>query len=213
MRAALAIVILLAAPVPAAACPSIDWDELASGGDTVPAWPSLYFHRGEAGMGALPTFVDALGFPLAYAIVDTGIPEFPIRFDFAMVSGPIYEPGYSAHHYRVDPEMTPRTRSVTTSRWNGHLEISIDSDAALLQFEEAGTTWTMALSRPMTRWFESDDVRITAIYANRTEEVIYGSPPAPVTPDRRPLVLLALLGITACVWPRVIEIGARRIRG
>jgi len=209
MRAALVIVLLAGAAGSALACVDFDFDDVAAGGAYVatigdgrdaiqiraaPSRPSVFFHRGHDGGGQVPTFTEDDGTPIAVVPVYTGIPEYPIRYDLAITSGTVVNTQSARVRFEVSPGMTPHTREVRVDRWNGKLEIAVDTDAALLQFEENGSTWTVACRQHMTRYFDSEGVRITAIYADRTEEVIYGSA-TPVTPDRRPPLVLALLAV------------------
>ncbi len=184
MRAALVIVMLAGAAGSALACPQFDFDDVASGGAivaengeglrkivirAVPSRPSFYFHHGEDDRQPAPTFTEDDGTPIAVAAVYTGIPEYPIRYDLAITSGTVVNTQHGRVRFEVSPGMTPHTREVRVDRRYGKLEIAIDTDAALLQFEEGGETWTTACWQHMTRYFDSEDVRITAIYANRTE--------------------------------------------
>jgi len=220
MRVWLAILIVAGATVRAVACPELDLDKIASGGPTtlaeslgpfkavvraVPSRPSLYFHRGKDESRPPPTFTDEDGRPIAYVPVDTGIPEYPLRFDLAIDSGTIINSVSDHVRYEVEPGMTPHTRSVKVHRWNGYVVIEVDSDAALLRFEHAGTTrFESNLPPSFTRYFDTMDVRITALYANRTEEVIFDrSVPRPAPGDRHAvivaIVLLGLLGALGLV--------------
>src|SRR5262245_42266066 len=165
----------------------------------VPSRPSLYFHRGEDDSRPPPTFTDEEGRPIAFVPVYTGIPEYPFRFDLAIDSGTIIDSKYRHVRYEVAPGMTPHTRSVKDYRWNGLVVIEIDSDAALLRFEHAGNTWFESNWPPsFTRYFDTMDVRITALYANRTEEVVFDrSVPHPPPDHRVAIVVIAMLGVLA----------------
>ncbi|MBS1120795.1 MAG: hypothetical protein H6Q90_3023 [Deltaproteobacteria bacterium] len=217
MRAWLAIVIVVGTTARAVACWEPDLDDIASGGPTVatfridglfktvvravPSRPSLYFHRGEDESGPPPTFTDEDGRPIASVPICTGIPEYPIRFDLAITAGTIINSEYDHVQYEVAVGMTPHTRSVKDHRWNGFVVIEIDSDAALLRFEHAGKTWFESNWPPsFTRYFDTMDVRISALYANRTEEVIFDrSVPRPPPDHRVVIVAIALLGVLALV--------------
>lgn len=209
MRAWLAILIVAGVTARAGACPEPDLDDIAPGGPTVaefrnegafktfiravPSRPSLYFHPGEDDSRSSPAFTDEDGSPAPYVVVPTGIPEYPFRFDFAIGAGTLIDSKYGHVRYEVAPGMTPHTRSVKVSRWNGYVVIEIDSDAALLRYEHAGKTWFDSNWPPsFTRYFDSMDVRITALYANRTEEVIfdyYVPRPSPAPTDHRAVIL------------------------
>lgn len=214
MRAWITIAIVVGSTASAIACPEPDLDDIASGGPTVaefpldgpfktkvravPSRPSLYFHRGEDELRPPPTFTDEDGRPIAFVPVYTGIPEYPIRFDLAITAGTIINSEYGYERYEVAPGMTPHTRSVKDYRWNGYVVVEVDSDAALLRFEHAGKTWLESNWPPsFTRYFDTMDVRITALYANRTEEVIFDRsvPRPPTASDRRAVIIAIALGL------------------
>ena len=220
MRAALVTVMLTGAAGATLACPQFDFDDVAAGGPivatigeglgkidirAVPSRPSFYFHHGEDDRRLTPTFTEDDGTPIAVAVVYTGIPEYPIRYDLAITSGTVVDTQYGRVRFEVSPGMAPHTREVRAGRRYDKLEIAIDTDAALLQFDVGGETWTTSCRQRMTQYFDSEDIRITAIYANRTEEVIYGpaAPPPRAPSDHRGRnALLALLGVLGLVAGR-----------
>ena len=217
--------IVIGATARAVAAPAPDLDDIASGGPTVaelrtdrpfktrvravPSRPSLYFHRGEDESRPPPTFTDEDGRPIASVRVDTGIPEYPVRFDLAITAGTIIDSEYEEQQYEVAPGMTPHTRSVHEHRWNGCVMIELDSDAALLRFEYAGEMWFESNWPPsFVRYFDPTNVRITALYADRTEEIIFDRLGPRPPPDHCVMVVVvALLGVLAWVG-RLVWLGS-----
>ncbi len=223
MRVWLAGILLVATTAPALACFEPDLDHIAAGpliSDTpigdgpyklwvtgVPARPSFYVHRGTDENRPPPAFTLLDGTPIAAAPIYTGIPEYPLRYDLPITSGTIVAGTQELHHYEIDPAMAPHTRSVTTEHWNSYLVVEIHSDAALLEVHAAGKMWTMSMWEHQVLYFETEDVRIIALYGDRTTAQIYGaaapSAPPPPAPDRRGLLgILGLLGVFAVVAAR-----------
>jgi hypothetical protein len=211
----------------AEACENPDLDEVASDGRVVyafpfvavvgdavfddhgyayavPARPSFYFHPGKDGWETLPTFTRKDGTPIPYLPVLTGMSQFPLRFDLAIESGTIIDTKRRWVRYEVDPEMAPHSY-VKAEWWNDYLKVGIDSDAALLRVETDDKTWVQSSSEGL--FFQSLYIRVTAIYANRTEEVIFehgvrpsaSEAPVPPVASIHALVVLAMLGVLGVV--------------
>jgi hypothetical protein len=217
---------MIGATAHAVACGDLDPVQIEPGGPTVgefrsrgphalmvravPARPSLYFHPGNPASTTLPTFQDEHGRPIAVLPVYTGIPRYPFRLDLAITSGTLILSEFEDLRFEVEPGMTPRTRSVIVHQQSGGVEIEVDSDAALLRFELPGETWFLPNWPPTFAWpLETINVRITAFYANRTEEVIFDhfSPRAPAAPPESsaavvPVTLLAMLVMLAILARR-----------
>ena len=189
MTARLAAVLVAGAALRAGACPELDFDEVAAGGPTVvesgsgptrlwiravPSRPSVYWHHGADSSEPPPTFTDDDGRVIPYVPVYTGIPSYPFRLDLWIDAGTVTISTTDHTRYEVEPGMTPHTRSVKVEPWNGYNVITVDSDAALLRYDVDGATWFESNWPPaFTRYFETNDVTITALYADRRSEVIF----------------------------------------
>lgn len=216
MRIGLVALVLLGAAAAAMACPIRDLDNTASGGpveisgegpykvltQTVPARPSLYFHRGVDDDRSPSTYVDEAGRPVPMVVVYTGLERYPIRYDLAIERGGFFDSKYRHLRYVVDPDMVPGTQRITTKRWNGDLVIDITTDAALLRVEQPDSTYVVSVMGHQVLYFATDSVRITAMYGDRRDEVIFAAAAAPVSPapparrwDWALLLVLAVLAL------------------
>jgi len=154
----------------------------------VPPHPSLFVHLGSDGPQGMPRFTTSAGAPIDIWSV-TELQSGPwmslSRVDLAIDEGTIQvwlgdgeEP---VQTYVIDPRFVPRTRSVAVRPSGGSLWV--ESDAVAFRFEVAGGNTIYVSDGPHVQVDEGKYQRVSALYANGREEIIFdGAPTARADP-------------------------------
>jgi hypothetical protein len=174
--------------------PTPRWQEPRHG--PVPPNPRLFIHLGTDSEPGLPAFLGADGsrIPFTLRIVDTRRPL--LAADLEIEAGVIFvhHPGarVASEVFVVVPSQVPSTRAVQFKRDQGDTWLEVDSDAALFVVEQNGTHETRFNGGYVHVFDEHRPFRVTAVYADRGEEVILDHrPPRPrPLPWREALLIL-----------------------
>jgi hypothetical protein len=152
----------------------------------VPSHPSLFVHVGSDGPSEMPLFATPDGQPIRIANV-TSIQSSDHgwnlkRIDLDIETGEIVVryPGKAipVARYTVDPSFTPKTRTVEVRP--AGITLWIDSDAVVFRVDDRNI-YPDQFNNARVYVSTGRRQRITALYPNGTEEVIYDGVPT----DRR----------------------------
>jgi hypothetical protein len=176
----------------------------------LPAHPSLFVHLGRDSTPGLPTFAHLDGTPIPYHLSVANVPGLLLwRVDLDIAAGAIEiripngaEPSKIV---RVDPDLKPHTRVIDVIQTGSDGTpwrfpwVEADTDAELLRVEQGdGKNYTVWLPPNETRGDFTTfgrGARITALYPDGTEALIFDYRPPHPNNDKSPLGPLALLSL------------------
>lgn len=203
MRVTIAMLCLLA--VPAEACPIYDYTQVWATGQRNQHWslpeigvvsphPRMFVDVGRDSDPGFPRFTTGDGTPVPYVTerLEEGRDLFQVDLDIDDGVILVLEPGskHPAAFYFVAPQLTRSTCVTAILNPCGDEDLLIQSTAVMFRIELDGEA-------PIyTHWPAFDHIgeprRVTALYGDRTEEVLYVRPPKRRSLTWIPLALFAL---------------------
>jgi hypothetical protein len=182
------------------------WDWLPRT-STIPARPSFYGTVAPNGVNDLPVFTRRDGSVIPHS-APRRVAKNVYRVDLAIDEGDVFvqsrRANFAPTQFVIDPSFVPRTRNKTVETDLIGTWLRLDSDAVALRTERAdGTIEIETNSSPVV--LAEDKVRITALYGDGREEVIFARPSFSRSSDQRGstvALLLAALAVSAALARR-----------
>lgn len=146
--------------------------------------PRLFFHLAEGGKPGLPEFFSDDGSLIPATIDRVDQEQGVYQVDLEIDSGRIrvrHSPDDVdfTETFVISPTFTPSTRGVRVGEWS----LGIDSDAVIFRLEKSGRR-EVSFNRGAVNFDPHESLRVTALYGDRREEVIFDYRPAGSIDDR-----------------------------